>query len=553
MESSGVASHAPGKREQIKTSVGAVAGQRRRKLAVTLGKERRDAVVRGKRIRRADTNDDSEFMELAEAAVDDENAYKQLEEEVSQAVQNLKLALSTSGKGAATKKLEALRKLRQLLSFNSAPPIHVAVASGAVPILVDCLAFGSSEEQLLEAAWCLTNIASGELDQTRAVLPAVPLLIAHLGERSAVHVAEQCAWAAGNIAGEGEDMREILLSQGALLSLSRLIFSAVPSVARTSCWAMSNLIKGPSARAATELMSIKGIPECLVQHLIKGDEALVAEVAWILVYVTVLSDSCTAVLIHAGVLPPLFQWLASSEQTTVLTPILRTLGNIVSGENAKTDAVILAGHNVSGGLCGALLRCLKAPHRNLQKEGAWVVSNIAAGSMEHKRMLFTSNLLDRLVHLLKAAAFDVKKEAAYALGNLCVTPKQAGTEPHPILEHLSSLVARGCVKEFVNLVRLPDAEASRLGIQFIELVMRSLPNGQGPKLVEIEDGIAALETLQFHENEELRNMATVLLDGYFGDDYGLEEEYGSKVVDGNAGGNDVSDYPSWRRKGTVGV
>jgi importin subunit alpha-1 len=105
------------------------------------------------------------------------------------------------------------------------PPVHVAIEAGVVTLLVDCLAFGSSEEQLFEAAWCLTNIASGDLQQTRAVEPALPLLILHLGEKSAVHVVEQCAWAIGNVAGDGEIFRDVLLKQGALHSLSRHLLS----------------------------------------------------------------------------------------------------------------------------------------------------------------------------------------------------------------------------------------------------------------------------------------------------------------------------------------
>lgn len=53
-------------------------------------------------------------------------------------------------------------------------------------------------------------------------------------------------------------------------------------------------------------------------------------------------------------------------------------------------------------------------------------------------------------------------------------------------------------------------------------VLRGMPNGNGPKLVEVEDGIDAMERFQFHENEDLRNMANELVDKYFGEDYGLD-------------------------------
>ena len=39
----------------------------------------------------------------------------------------------------------------------------------------------TSTLQLLEAAWCLTNIGAGRPEETKSLLPALPLLIAHLG------------------------------------------------------------------------------------------------------------------------------------------------------------------------------------------------------------------------------------------------------------------------------------------------------------------------------------------------------------------------------------
>ena len=62
-------------------------------------------------------------------------------------------------------------------------------------------------------------------------------------EKSSTLVAEQCAWAIGNVAGEGADLRSTLIAQGALWPLARLMLSSKGSTARTAAWALSNLIK----------------------------------------------------------------------------------------------------------------------------------------------------------------------------------------------------------------------------------------------------------------------------------------------------------------------
>nr|CAB3472071.1 unnamed protein product [Digitaria exilis] len=484
-------------RDAIKSSVHNSASSRRREHAIAVGKERREALMRAKRVCRAPlSGSDEAAMEEGDMVIDEEKA--NLEARTTQAVEELKSALSTQGKGAQKKKIEVLRALRRLLSQSEVPPVETAIKAGAIPLLVQYLSFGSSDEQLLEAAWCLTNIAAGEPEETKSLLPALPLLIAHLGEKSSTLVAEQCAWAIGNVAGEGADLRSKLLAQGALWPLARLMLSNKGSTARTAAWALSNLIKGPDPKAANELISIDGVLNAIVRNLEKADEELATEVAWVVVYLSALSEKATSLI------------------------VLRSLGNLVAGDAYMVDSVLTVGNSITDQAVSSLIKCLKSDSRVLKKEASWAMSNIAAGSFEHKKLIFASEAMPLLMHLLATAQFDIRREAAYTLGNLCVVPTGNAAPPNIIVNHLVAIVNGGALPGFINLVRSADIESARLGLQFLELVMRGYPNGQGPQLVEREDGIEAMERFQFHENELMRNMANGLVDKYFGEDYGLE-------------------------------
>uniref|UniRef100_A0A7C9DMT9 Importin subunit alpha n=1 Tax=Opuntia streptacantha TaxID=393608 RepID=A0A7C9DMT9_OPUST len=509
------------KRDPLKTSVGNLATQRRRQNAVSVGKERREALVRAKRLCRVGIGGQDEGEVETDMMLDEEQSL--LDAQTSSAVEELKAALAHQGKGALQKRVSALRELRRLLSRSEFPPVEAALKAGAMPLLVQCLSFGSPDEQLLEAAWCLTNIAAGLPEETKSLLPVLPLLIAHLGEKSSLLVAEQCAWALGNVAGEGEDLRNVLLSQGALLPLARMILPDKGSNVRTAAWALSNLIKGPNPRAATELIRVDGVLEAIIRHLKKSDEELATEIAWVVVYLSALSDIALAMMVKSNIVHVLVERLAKSDSLQLLMPVLRSLGNVVAGDARTTSVILVAGGETTDSAIAALVKCLKSEHRVLKKEAAWVLSNIAAGSIEHKKLVYSSEAVPLLLHLLSTAPFDIRKEAAYVLGNLCVAPTEGPGKPSLITEHLVSLVGRGCLSGFIELIRSADTEAARLGLQFTELILRGMPNGEGPKLVEREDGIEAMERFQFHENEDLRNMANGLVDKYFGEDYGLDE------------------------------
>ncbi|GLT50434.1 hypothetical protein SLA2020_239210 [Shorea laevis] len=55
------------------------------------------------------------------------------------------------------------------------------------------------------------------------------------------------------------------------------------STVRTAAWTFSNLTKGPDPKAATELISVEGVLDAILQHFRKLGEKLATGVAWVVV------------------------------------------------------------------------------------------------------------------------------------------------------------------------------------------------------------------------------------------------------------------------------
>lgn len=51
--------------------------------------------------------------------------------------------------------MNALRELRRFLSRSEFPPVEAALQAGAIPLLIQCLSFGSPDEQVKE---CIKNL-----------------------------------------------------------------------------------------------------------------------------------------------------------------------------------------------------------------------------------------------------------------------------------------------------------------------------------------------------------------------------------------------------------
>lgn len=428
---------------------------------------------------------------------------------VAQKLDSLPQMVESIRSGNPQAQLEATTAFRKLLSIERSPPIEEVINAGVVPIFVQFLSDYEHPQLQFEAAWALTNIASGSSEQTRVVIDkgAVPIFVQLLNSPND-DVREQAVWALGNIAGDSPQCRDFVLQHNALPPLlEQLKESSKLSMLRNATWTLSNFCRG---KPQPLFHMVQPALHTLAKLIHSSDEEVLTDACWALSYLSDGSNDKIHAVLEVGIARRMVE-LLMHPSVSVQTPALRTVGNIVTGDDLQTQLII----NVSALPC--LHTLLSNPKKGIRKEACWTISNITAGNRAQIQSVIEANIIPQLVQLLSTSEFDIKKEAAWAISNAT-----SGGSP----EQIRYLVSQGCIKPLCDLLTASDARIVTVALEGLENILKvgekDAREGNGVNLfathIDQADGVEKIGNLQHHHNQDIYEKAVKILETYFADE-----------------------------------
>lgn len=255
-----------------------------------------------------------------------------------------------------------------------------------------------------EALWCLTNIAGGTSEHTRALASKGAIdKIVFLFDSEYQEIQDQALWTIGNIACDSLKLRDQIIKKKGLEKIIKYLSTADRTILiKTAVWAVSSFCHStppPDFELMRPLIDL--ISKAI--YKLHQDYDFLSDALWILYYLTEHHKKSIRMILKIGIVPKLIPFL-DCQSPSIQLPTLRILGNIVAGNANQTQLV------VDAGILNQLKNTIYHERKSVRKETCWILSNIAAGTQLQIEAVIAAGFLPILEYLIRNDLVEVNIE-----------------------------------------------------------------------------------------------------------------------------------------------
>jgi importin subunit alpha-6/7 len=310
--------------------------------------------------------------------------------------------------------LDPLQTLRKIISSEKVPPIYFIMKSGISMKLISLLNFNDPEIQY-ECLWCVLNLLMGpihigKLLMGQGIITSISTLLTNIQKKLTLDdqdkkLLDLCVWCIANLAADTRYDKDDRDQINSFIPAVLMVWKHL-DLRRNVSWAISNLCRDKP------LIGKKVLDKVLLmvhEGLESDDEEIVLNCCWAL---ACLSDEREDIedIINLDTLKKLLT-LLGQDSSSVTSPCLRALGNIVAGNNSQTQLVL------DLGLVDKISVYLSSTKVSLKKETLWILSNITAGTDEQINLVLSHPCIHQVISCLNDPNLDIKKEALWVISN----------------------------------------------------------------------------------------------------------------------------------------
>jgi importin subunit alpha-1 len=265
------------------------------------------------------------------------------------------------------------------------------------------------------------------------------------------------------------------------------------------------------------------------------DDEVLIDACWAISYLSDGQNDKIQAVIEAGIPRRLVELLMHAS-TSVQTPALRSVGNIVTGDDIQTQVII------NCGALPALLSLLGSTKDGIRKEACWTISNITAGNSNQIQSVIDASIIPPLINLLSNGDFKTRKEACWAISNAT-----SGGLQKP--DQIRYLVQQGCIKPLCDLLICPDNKIIQVALDGLENILKvgemdkehSEAHGgdsinRYALFIEEANGMEKIHESQNNANEEIYMKAYNIIEKYFSDEDDAGGDISEVAPQGHADG-----------------